>query len=210
MNEVKKMLILISGRTEVNSAFQGLIMSPKGPQKYAILHKKLCDFFISIYDKEVNKFEWFKRELSQLENASLKVFLNEDEEFNALYANSHFKFDAIPVYFNYKGYKNYFDLALFIKMMFNRGDSALKVALVHFMCCSSTIFTSLKKNQDTLDLILLIVEYFYKLDMADSTFIIEVNDYLTSECTKEEIEWMKKASPIYFTSFYDQKRSIDD
>ena len=210
MNEIKELLRLMSGRVDNKSAFQDLIISPNGPQKYSILHKELCEFFITLYDKEIDKLDWLKRELSQLEHLAIKVFLNEDDEFNELYNKSRFKFDAIPYYFEKKEYKDCFDLSLFIKTMFNRGDDALRIALVHFMCRSTAVFTALKKNQDTLDLILLVVEYFYKLDMGDGDFIIEVNDYVSSECTPEEIEWMKKASPVYFGSFYDDKRSIDD
>ncbi|MDR0224745.1 MAG: hypothetical protein LBI32_06765 [Myroides odoratus] len=200
----------MSGRTNPKSAFQELIISPNGPQKYSILHKELCEFFITLYDKEIDKLDWLKIELSQLEHLSIKVFLNEDDEFNELYNKSRFKFDAIPVYFQYKKYNDYFDLSLFIKTMFNRGDDALRIELVHFMCRSSAVFTALKKNQDTLNLLVLVAESFYKLDIADGTFMHNVNDYITFECTPEEIEWMKKASPVYFGSFYDEKRSIDD
>ncbi|WHT40119.1 hypothetical protein QNH98_05710 [Myroides sp. mNGS23_01] len=210
MNDIKNKLLFMSGRTNPKSSFQDLIISPNGPQKYSILHKELCEFFITLYDKEIDKLDWLKRELSQLEHLSIKVFLNEDDEFNELYNKSRFKFDAIPVYFQYKKYNNYFDLSLFIKTMFNRGDDTLRIALVHFMCRSSAVFTALKKNQDTLDLILLVVEYFYKLDMGDGDFIIEVNDYVSSECTPREIEWMKKASPVYFTSFYNRQCFIED
>jgi hypothetical protein len=210
MNDIKNKLQLMSGRTNPKSAFQELIISPNGPQKYSILHKELCEFFITLYDKEIDKLDWLKIELSQLEHLSIKVFLNEDDEFNELYNKSRFKFDAIPVYFQYKKYNDYFDLSLFIKTMFNRGDDALRIELVHFMCRSSAVFTALKKNQDTLNLLVLVAESFYKLDIADGTFMHNVNDYITFECTPEEIEWMKKASPVYFGSFYDEKRSIDD
>ncbi len=37
-----------------------------------------------------------------------------------------------------------------------------------------------------------------------------VNYFSTFECISEEIEWMQKVSPVYFTSFYDEKRSIED
>lgn len=211
MNDIKNKLQLMSGRTNPKSAFQDLIISPNGPQKYSILHKELCEFFITLYDKEIDKLDWLKKEFNQMVDITSIVFAEEDEEFNSLYAQSGFKFDAIPYYFEEKEYKDCFDLALFIINLFHETDTIQgKARIINFMCCSSAVFTALKKNQDTLNLLVLIAESFYKFDVANGTFMLNVNYYITFECTPEEIEWMKKASPVYFGSFYDEKRSIDD
>lgn len=211
MDEIKELFILMSGRGDYKSAFTDFVNSKNGEQKYKLLHKRLCNLLVPIYDEEEDKLDWLKREFNQFKDATLSIFSNEDEEFNILYAQSDFKFDSIPYYFERKKYKDYFDIASFIINLFHETDPILgKARIINLMCCSTAMFTALKKNQDTLELILLVTEYFYKLDIANGTFMSDVNYYITFECTKEEIEWMKKTSPIYFTSFYDEKRSVDD
>ncbi|WP_413512789.1 hypothetical protein [Myroides odoratus] len=211
MDEIKELLEFMISRKDRNGAFSTLIKLPNGVQKYSSLNYRLCDLLATIYDKEEDKLDWLKREFNQFKDTTLNIFFDEDEAFNVLYAQSDFKFDSIPYYFEHKKYKNCFDIASFIVNLFHETDTLIgKARIISLMCCSTAMFTALKKNQDTLDLILLVAESFYKLDIANGTFMSDVNYYITFECTKEEIEWMKKASPIYFTSFYDQKRSIDD
>ena len=186
-------------------------MSPNGVQKNRMLYMKLSSLLSNLYDKEQDKSDWLKREFRQLQNNNLDIFQNEDREFNRLYAESYFKYNSIPYYFERKKCKDYLDIASFIINLFHETDTMLgKARIINFMCCSSAVFTALKKNQDTLNLLVLVTESFYKLDIADGTFMHNVNCYITFECTPEEIEWMKKASPVYFGSFYDEKRSIDD
>ncbi|WP_413512776.1 hypothetical protein [Myroides odoratus] len=211
MKEIKELLMLIT-RLEHDTTFaKNLFMSPNGARKNRIFYMKLSSLLSNIYDKEQDKLDWLKREFRQLKDRNSDIFQNEDKEFNVLYAQSGFKFNSIPYYFERKKYKNCFDIASFIVNLFHETDVLIdKARIISLMCCSTAMFTALKKNQDTLDLILLVAEYFYKLDIANGTFMSDVNYYITFECTKEEIEWMKKASPIYFISFYNQKRSIDD
>lgn len=211
MNEIKELFILMSGRGDNKSVFTELLISENGSQKYNLLYTRLCVLLTLMYDAESDKLNWLKKEFNQLVDITSTVFAEEDEEFNSLYAQSGFKFDAIPYYFEQKDYKDCFDLASFVINLFHETDFIIDQArIINLMCCSTAMFTALKKNQDTLNLLVLVAEYFYKLDIADGTFMHNVNCYITFECTPEEIEWMKEASPVYFGSFYDEKRSIDD
>ena len=211
MEEIKELLMLIS-RLETDRVFSTkLLMSPNGAKRHRLYYMRLSALLSKIYDLEKDKLTWLKQEFRQLENNTIDIFINEDKEFNRLYAESFFKYNSIPYYFERKKYKDCFDLALFIINLFYETDTIQgKARIINFMCCSSAVFTALKKNQDTLNLLVLVAEYYYKLDVANGTFMLNVNYYITFECTPEEIEWMKKASPVYFGSFYDEKRSIDD
>lgn len=172
--------------------------------EYNNLTNKLCSSLSVVYEQENDKIEWLKREFKQIENPRYDVFNKEDRSFNLVYAESNIKYYSIPSYFECKEYKNYFDIALYIKDIFIKGDNLVKTRVIDLMFSDYHMFLALKRNSQTIELLLILVEFFYKLDIGNRTYIGEVGYYLVSEYDKDEINNMREVSPVYFTKFYDE------
>ncbi|WP_286415991.1 hypothetical protein [Myroides odoratimimus] len=203
MEEIREMLTQWSRYSGRENDRGQLFNHYESVMGYNNLTNRLCSSLSVVYDQENDKIEWIKREFRQIENPLFNVFSEEDSSFNLVYSESNIKYYSIPFYFKGKEYKNYFDIALYIRDIFINGDNLVKTKIIDLMFSDSHMFSVLKKNSQTVELLLILVEFFYRLDICNRTYIGEVGYYLVTEYDQDEINNMKQTSPVYFTNFYD-------
>ncbi|WHT40128.1 hypothetical protein QNH98_05755 [Myroides sp. mNGS23_01] len=105
MEEIKELLMLIS-RLETDRVFSTkLLMSPNGAKRHRLYYMRLSALLSKIYDLEKDKLTWLKQEFRQLENNTIDIFINEDKEFNRLYAESFLSIIPFPTILNEKNTK---------------------------------------------------------------------------------------------------------
>lgn len=204
MEEIRELLAQRARYSGCKNNYGQLFNSYASVMEYNNLTNKLCSSLSLVYEQENDKIEWLKREFKQIGYPYFEVFNEEDESFNLVYSMSNIKYYSIPFYFECKEYKNYFDIALYIKNIFMNGDNLVKSRVIDLMFSDYHMFLALKRNSQTIELLLILVEFFYRLDIGNRTYLGEVVYYLASEYDKDEINYMRQLSPIYFTKFYDE------